>query len=117
MRTPLVSVIIPCWNAEDFVSAAIQSAFQQTYSLVEVIVIDDGSTDGSLRQIQTFDESITWVSGANQKGGAARNKGLQLAKGELIQFLDADDRLLRERLNKLVPEALAAGPGFMPICN
>jgi glycosyltransferase involved in cell wall biosynthesis len=101
----LVSIIIPCFNAERYVAEAIQSALDQTHTDCEVIVIDDGSTDGSLNIIQGFGDKIRWKSGPNRGGCAARNRGLQLANGEWIQFLDADDYLepgkIKEQLSTL----------------
>jgi hypothetical protein len=90
---PLVSIIIPCYNAAEYVAEAIQSALDQTYPNCEVIVIDDGSTDGSLEVIKSFGGTIRWETGPNQGGCAARNRGLELARGEWIQFLDSDDRI------------------------
>lgn len=111
--SPLVSVIIPCWNAQRFVGAAITSALEQTYSNCEVIVIDDGSTDGSLEVIQGFGDRVRWSTGPNRGGCAARNAGLEQARGELIQFLDADDILFPDKLEKSVPATLSAGLNAM----
>nr|VFJ66050.1 MAG: Glycosyl transferase family 2 [Candidatus Kentron sp. FM]VFJ66532.1 MAG: Glycosyl transferase family 2 [Candidatus Kentron sp. FM] len=105
-QQPLVSIIIPCWNAEAFIGEAIESALAQTYPNVEVIVIDDGSTDGSLDVIRSYGERIRWVTGENRGGGAARNRGIELARGELVQFLDADDALSPNKLTLQVPVAL-----------
>lgn len=99
---PLVSIIIPCWNAEAYVGEAIDSALAQTYPNIEVIVIDDGSTDGSLDVIQSFGERIRWETGPNQGACAARNRGIRLAKGEVLQFLDADDWLYIDKVARQV---------------
>ena len=107
-----VSIIIPCFNAERFVGDAIRSALAQTYPSKEIIVIDDGSTDGSLKIIQSFGNAVRWESTKNRGGSAARNRGLQLASGSLIQFLDADDRLLPTKLEKQV-EPLAQSSAAM----
>jgi len=96
--TPLVSIIIPCWNAEQFVAEAIESALAQFYPNNEVIVIDDGSTDCSLDVIKSFGEKVRWETGPNRGACVARNRGLAIARGELIQFLDADDVLLPSKL-------------------
>ena len=113
--TPLVSIVIPCWNGQDCVGDAIESALGQTYPRTEVVVIDDGSTDNSIDVVRSFGERIRWETRANRGGCAARNRGVRIARGELIQFLDADDRLLPTKLEHQVPHALAAGPGLMSI--
>jgi glycosyltransferase involved in cell wall biosynthesis len=90
---PVVSILIPCYNAERWVAQAIESALAQTWSGKEVIVVDDGSTDRSLDVIRRFDGHIRWETGPNRGGGAARNRLLELARGEWLQYLDADDYL------------------------
>jgi glycosyltransferase involved in cell wall biosynthesis len=100
MSVPLVSIIIPCYNAAAYVGEAIESALAQTYPNKEVIVIDDGSTDNSLEVIRCFGDSIRWETGPNRGGGAARNRGLALAKGEWVQFLDSDDLLSPNKLER-----------------
>ncbi len=103
---PLISIVIPCYNSADCVSHAIDSALVQTYPNVEVVVIDDGSTDGSLEVIRSFGDKIRWETGPNRGGCAARNRGVELATGELIQFLDADDVLFPDKLALQVKVAL-----------
>lgn len=103
MYHPLVSIVIPCYNDERFIGEAIRSALGQTYPSIEVIVIDDGSTDGSLEVIRSLRDCVRWETGPNRGGSAARNRGLALARGELIQFLDADDLLHPEKLERQVP--------------
>lgn len=92
---PLVSILIPCFNAERYVGAAIDSALAQDHPRVEVVVVDDGSTDGSLDVIRRYADrpSFRFESGPNRGGNAARNRLLQLAQGEFVQYLDADDLL------------------------
>lgn len=106
--SPLVSIIIPCWNAEKYVGEAIESALAQTYPNIEVIVIDDGSTDRSLHVIKSFGDQIRWETGQNQGACAARNWGLALARGEYIQFLDADDLLYPCKLERQLPLTIQA---------
>lgn len=112
----LVSIIIPCYNGEGFVGEAIGSALAQTYPHTEVIVIDDGSTDGSLDVIKSFGEGVRWETGPNRGGSAARNRGLDLAQGELVQFLDADDLLYSHKLERQVPPMIEA-KGDMVCCD
>jgi len=99
---PLVSIVIPCYNAEAYVSDAIESALRQTYPNIEVVVVDDGSTDSSLSKIKSFGKKVACHTGPNRGGCAARNLGLALSHGELIQFLDADDMLYPEKLERQV---------------
>ncbi len=96
----LVSVVIPCYNAERWVGEAIQSCLDQTYSPIEVIVIDDGSTDRSLDVISSFGQRIRWETGPNRGGNHARNRGFALSTGDYLQFLDADDYLLPSKIER-----------------
>jgi glycosyltransferase involved in cell wall biosynthesis len=93
MPHPAVSIIIPCHNAAPWIADAILSALSQTYSSVEVVVFDDGSTDGSREIIRSFGERIKSKFIDHHGAAHARNRGLQMASGEFIQFLDADDSL------------------------
>ena len=101
MTQPLVSVLIPCFNAEKYIADAIQSALDQDYPNIEVIVMDDGSTDASLSVIRRFesDSRFRWETGPNRGGNAARNRLIALASGEFVQFLDADDLLLSNKIS------------------
>jgi glycosyltransferase involved in cell wall biosynthesis len=105
----LVSILIPCYNAERWIAQAIESALAQTWAEKEVIVIDDGSTDRSLDFIRHFEGQIRWETGPNRGGGAARNRLLELARGEWLQYLDADDYLLPDKIARQM-EFLAAHP-------
>jgi glycosyltransferase involved in cell wall biosynthesis len=87
------------------VGDAISSALRQSYAAMEVIVVDDGSTDSSPDIIGSFGERVRCVSGANQGANRARNRGLALARGEWIQFLDCDDVLHPRRLEVLLAAA------------
>src|SRR2546422_9664166 len=99
---PAVSIIIPCFNAEPFLIEAIESVFRQTYRDFEVIVIDDGSTDNSRAVIESLGAHARIESGPNRGASAARNRGTQLAKGDFIQYLDADDLLTPDALSRRV---------------
>lgn len=90
---PLVSIIIPTYNYAHYLTQAIESALAQTHRHIEVIVIDDGSTDHTAEAIKPYLNYIHYHHKTNAGLSAARNTGLSLAKGEYIQFLDADDLL------------------------
>ncbi len=91
---PLVSIIIPVYNSEKYLAECIDSALAQTWINKEIIIVDDGSTDGSLNVAREYESKAVRIFQQENKGaGAARNKGLTEAKGEFIQFLDADDLL------------------------
>src|SRR4051794_29328844 len=90
----LVSVVIPCYNSVRFIGATLKSAFGQTYPHLEIIVVDDGSTDGSADLIRSFGGRLRVEFGPNRGASAARNRGTTLANGEFIQYLDADDLLI-----------------------
>ncbi len=106
MPAPVISIIIPCYNGERLVAEAIESALGQTYPQTEVIVIDDGSTDRSLDVIKSFGDRIRHETGPNRGACAARNRGIELAQGEVIQFLDADDVLFPHKIERQLPPLL-----------
>jgi len=107
MREPLVSVIIPNYNYAHYLPQAINSVLAQTYSQVEIIVIDDGSTDDSVTVLRSYGDRIRWLKQPNQGVSAARNVGAHNTKGELVAFLDADDFWLPEKLERQVQLFLA----------
>jgi glycosyltransferase involved in cell wall biosynthesis len=100
-----VSILIPCCNAERFIEQAVESALSQTIPGKEVIVIDDGSKDGSLARILRFGSSIRVESGPNRGGNRTRNRLLALARGRWVQYLDADDYLLPEKIEQQLSDA------------
>jgi glycosyltransferase involved in cell wall biosynthesis len=96
--TPKVSILIPCYNASQWIGKSIASALAQTYPNTEVIVVDDGSTDGSLEIIQQFGDRIHWETQPNRGGNVTRHRLLELSTGEWLQYLDADDYLLPDKI-------------------
>lgn len=98
MEAKLVSVIIPTYNVGRFLSAALDSVFAQDYRPIEVIVVDDGSTDDTAVVVRSF-PGVRYIHQANQGPPAARNTGLANSTGELIAFLDADDRWTPNKLS------------------
>ena len=107
MDLPLISVIIPVLNGEQFLSAAVASIRRQRYPRVEVIVVDDGSTDGTVSVANALGDEVRCVSQANAGPPAARNRGLEMARGQLIGFLDADDLWSEDKLEVQVGPLLA----------
>jgi GT2 family glycosyltransferase len=95
---PLVSILIPCFNAAPWVAQCIRSALDQTYPNKEIIVLDDGSTDASLEVIRTFGDRVRFETGPNRGGNAARNRLMALSSGTWLEFLDADDFLLPDKI-------------------
>ncbi|NOY98886.1 MAG: glycosyltransferase family 2 protein [Chloroflexi bacterium] len=95
--SPLVSVIMPVFNGEKYLCEAIESIVSQTYHHLEVIVVDDGSTDGSSDIVESFHQ-VQYLFQDNAGHAAARNRGIRAAKGEYIAFLDADDLWMPEKL-------------------
>lgn len=91
---PLVSVIIPCFNCEAYIRDAINSTVTQSYKNIEIIVIDDGSSDGSALVINEYAHAVQYVLLSNRGAAAARNYGLEMSSGQYVKFLDADDILL-----------------------
>lgn len=87
----LVSVVIPLYNAQSYIAAALDSILNQTYSDLEVVVVDDGSTDDGAAIARDYDERVRLIKQTNQGAAAARNNGIKHAKGKWIAFLDADD--------------------------
>ena len=115
---PMVSILIPCYNAQQWVKQAIESALAQTWPNKEVIVVDDGSTDESLSVVRSFGDAIRVETGPNQGGNVARNRLLELSSGEWLQYLDADDYLLPTKVEQQLLELSSGGPvdlAFSPV--
>ncbi len=98
----LVSVIIPVYNGEKFVLDALQTIYDQKYKPLEIIIVDDGSTDKTAEKVPTTDKNIKYIYQENAGPSSARNKGLTMAKGEFVVFLDIDDLWMKDRLKKYV---------------
>ena len=88
---PLISVVIPVFNGERFLREAVQSVLDQKYAPLEIIVVDDGSTDGTANVARSLPATVRFLHQANQGPAAARNRGIEHAQGDLIAFSDADD--------------------------
>lgn len=88
---PKISVIIPVFNGERHITATLESVFEQSLKPLEVIVINDGSTDGSGDKVRRFEPNVNYIHQPHQGVGAARNKGVAHARGDFFAFVDADD--------------------------
>jgi glycosyltransferase involved in cell wall biosynthesis len=102
MPEPLVSVLINNYNYARYLEAAIDSALQQTYRNVEVVVVDDGSTDNSLEVIASYGDRIRSVIKENGGQGSAFNAGFAVCRGEIVSLLDADDWFMPEKIAEIV---------------
>ncbi len=98
-RVPQVSVIVPVYNAERYILASLASILQQTPTDYEVILVDDGSTDGTREAARSAHGAIRYIYQANQGPAAARNAGINVARGEFVCFLDADDSWSIDKLS------------------
>lgn len=96
----LVSVVIPTFNRMRNVQKAIDSVLRQTYNKIEVLVVDDGSTDGTRLALSSFNASIRYLYQSNQGASAARNTGIRAARGDYVAFLDSDDVWLPGKLER-----------------
>lgn len=102
MKSELVSIVIPAYNAERYLRRAIDSVLGQSYTSIEVLVVDDGSTDGTAEICHQYGTKITYIRQENQGVSVARNRGVQESDGEFVAFLDADDWYLPNKLTDLV---------------
>jgi glycosyltransferase involved in cell wall biosynthesis len=100
MRKPLVSVIIPTYNSAEYIEEALESVFEQTFQDFEIIVVDDGSTDGTGEILKKYGDRIRYIFQGNSGPASARNQGIRTALGEFIAFLDADDLWVPTKLEK-----------------
>jgi len=105
---PLVTIAIPCYNASQWIAASVQSALDQTWPEKEIIVADDGSTDGTLDVLRKFGGAIRVERAAHGGANRVRNLLLKAARGEWIQYLDADDYLRNEKIARQFEEAGSA---------
>jgi glycosyltransferase involved in cell wall biosynthesis len=109
MRRRSVSVIIPVYNCERYLAAAIRSALAQTEPPDEVLIVDDGSTDGSASVARGFGAPVHYLSQSHTGLSAALNRGVERARGSFLAFLDADDLWVEDKLARQL-DALAADP-------
>jgi glycosyltransferase involved in cell wall biosynthesis len=107
---PLVSILIPAYNSERWISEAIESALVQTWPAKEILVVDDGSTDQTLSIARKFaSASVSVITQPNEGAASARNKAYSLSQGDYIQWLDADDLLAADKISRQIELLLHEG--------
>jgi teichuronic acid biosynthesis glycosyltransferase TuaG len=115
--SPLISIVMPCYNSEEFIQEAIESALNQTYKNIELIIVDDFSTDGSKSIITRFSAQdsriISVYKEINEGAAICRNIALDLAQGDYIAFLDSDDVWISEKLETQIRYMLEHDCGFV----
>jgi len=115
--TPLVSILIPSYNATPWIAQTLESALAQTWPHKEIIVVDDGSHDGSAEVTRTFTErGVKIFVQENRGASAARNHAFRLSRGDYVQFLDADDLLASDKIERQLARLLPAGPTAIATC-
>jgi len=107
-----ISVVIPCYNGENFIRETIESVLNQTHLPLEILVVDDGSTDHSAQIAESFGSPVRVIRQVNQGESVARNRGLDEAQGNWVAFLDADDLWMPE---KLAAQVAAIEPSILAI--
>lgn len=106
MPKPLVSIIVPTYNVEKYIEECMESLLAQTYENSEIIVLDDASTDNTVKLLEKYTHKINLIKNKENKGqGRRRNQGIKHAKGKYIYFMDADDWLEKEAITALVTQA------------
>lgn len=115
--SPLVSVVIPAYNRADSIAAAIDSVLRQSFCDFELLVVDDGSTDGTQSVVRGIDDPRLRLIEVphNMGAGAARNLGIEAARGEWIAFQDSDDEWLPLKLEKQMARVSASGAGYIAV--
>jgi len=114
MRDPLVSILVPAYNAVRWIEEALRSAIDQTWSRKEIIIVDDGSSDNTASVVRPHECSFVKLVAQEHQGAArARNRALSLAQGDYIQWLDADDLLAPDKIARQMEAALNASPRIL----
>jgi glycosyltransferase involved in cell wall biosynthesis len=117
LAVPLVSIIIPCHNAAPWLAETLESALAQTWQEKEIILVDDGSTDESLATARAFEpRGVRVLSQSNLGASAARNLGLQNACGDYLQFLDADDVLAPDKIERQLSRLTVSSAPAVATC-
>jgi glycosyltransferase involved in cell wall biosynthesis len=116
-NAPLVSIVIPAYNYAQFISETIDSALAVTGVECEILIIDDGSTDGTAAVVAAYKDKVRYLYQNNQGLSAARNTGIRESRGEFLVFLDADDLLRPEMVERSLEALKAVGESFALISH
>lgn len=118
MSQPLVSILIPCYNAAPYLAATLESALAQTWPHKEIILVDDGSTDNSLELAREFEwRGVRVIPQKNSGAAAARNRALREARGDFVQFLDADDLISPPKIERQLALLETRAAGWLATCT
>ena len=116
MKNPLISIVIPTYNREKLILETLETVFDQTYKNYEIIVVDNASTDSSVKMLREFekDGKLTLIANEhNLERARARNKGFKAAKGDFLTLLDSDDFMAPDRLETLLALATMHNADFV----
>jgi glycosyltransferase involved in cell wall biosynthesis len=116
-RVPWVSIVIPVYNGEDYIESAINSVLRQDYPCLELIVLDDGSTDDTRRKLKQYGERLHWQSHPNMGQAGTLNKGWAMSKGEILGYLSADDLLLPQAVSTSIRYLNSHSDAVMTYCD
>jgi len=116
-KQPLVSVVIPAYNRAGIIGETIENVLQQTYGNIEIIVVDDGSTDETQSVLRSYGGRIRWATQKNAGPAAARNRGVAMANGEIIAFQDSDDVWHRSKIERQVSLLQRSRESVCSVCN
>lgn len=104
IKKPIISVILPVFNTENYIADAIDSILKQTSPVSEIIVVDDGSTDSTVEVVKNYGSNLKLFCQSNKGAAAARNTGIRNAAGDFLAFLDADDLWIKDKINRQLIE-------------
>lgn len=117
MAEPLVSILIPCYNAERFIAMTLESALAQTWPRIEVVVVNNGSTDASGEILRRYEaRGVKLIEKENEGASVARNRAYAESQGEFIQYLDADDLLAPDKIALQMQRLLSVEPETLAAC-
>ncbi len=113
----MIAVLIPCYNRSGQLPAAVRSVLEQTAPPDEIVIVDDGSTDGSAAVAESFDDPVRVIRQANRGAAAAQNRGLTECRGEWVAFLDSDDVWAPDKLERQLAAAAAVPDADLVFCD